>query len=107
MTPGPWPPHAPGRSVRDGRGLLTTGVAPLAAGTPPTQVCGLRGCVPCRCWTEAGLRTLLWHRNTAQSWTLGHRLEHRLEPLTLLLPAGPSHSELVPPASPALRPCCV
>ena len=55
--------------MRDGRGLLTAGVAPLAAGTPPTPVCGLWGCVPCRCWTEAALRTLLWHQNAAESWT--------------------------------------
>ena len=106
VTPGPGlgPPHTPGRRVRDGRGLLTAGVAPLAAGTLLTPVCGLWGCVPCRCWTEAGLRTLLWHQNAAQSWTLRHRLGHQPEQLTLPLPGGPSHSESVPPASLALRP---
>lgn len=83
--------------MRDGRGLLTAGVAPLAAGTPLNPVCGLWGCVPCRCWTEAALRTLLWHQNAAESWTLGHRLGHEPEQLTL-------RSESVPPASPALRP---
>lgn len=37
-SPGPGPPHTPGRRVRDGQGLLMTGVAPLAAGTPLTLV---------------------------------------------------------------------